>query len=1284
MAEQNFKLLDLTGSESVFDYNANKNILVYSIGCMIVYWELSLDKKLYIKYHEGIIGALKFTKSGNYLISVDKLFSPHLVVWEVPTMQVYFQNYLPLNNTSVKEDLKYLREKPQDLKSNLVSDIYLEFLSRNNFLIILNVESKQLLFSFEFGKEINLKYDSTIEVDAACLGLKSFPDTNIFVTVEEKTLKIWKMLDDSSSSLKIKLITKIHLKQKLLKDSLHLCEYLKLVNVLNDSGSCIILDDLGNFLVCLTCNHRDEIFTSLYVMNEVLLLGTDKGNISVYSLNGFKLLYNFTYDFSNKSKSLLNNVDYLVNMQNKNRLAVSSSMIVKEKISGPSVEKILSNEENDVIVIKYSDNSMFTTNLSSLQYLNKISNYSVSSPQSKYNFHSFSHFGTIKDILWLLDEPKTFFTCSEDQSLMLWTYRGDKWVNNYFDLLKTFDSNLNNFSSAPRIALSNSTHLNLNYIQVLALHPRYQNTLVGGDNKGNLYIFDIESLNKGTNSTKKIVAGNFPINSLSFSANGNYLAVGFETGLVILTDFYSDCNFCIKLEDHFTDTNTKSVLSSSFVHVMKLKNGLLKNENMTMSAMTYLNPPREEYLQSSTINKTNHYYSLNNNETSLRIITLKDSSTFRIQNITIKNNTFLKSTFRELTFDYRIKSAVMHPSEDYLLVLLEPNIISINKIETNQKCGEIIPNMNIYDFRVDPSGLYIGILGEYLSHQNDENLNKDELNLNPTENTLLKSNRSYLNKNMITIQKNKISSIEGTKFNNNFNTFSQDKNPYAASSNLSKQRNIYSNPKDEGEFKSSKTSISFYEIGTGKFSQGLNHNFKISNFKFSSDGRFLNITSDSGCVSVWQMPKEMRENIMSVLEEMRRNMRFWDSFLINFYDKDRDENFNYNNIITKSLDKTSISYVRKNSTSSQNPNLKKSSSKVVEREKPMNMSKGNPHQNNNLHSHINIENNYAIKESKEIQTSRIKDDILSSQNNNYNNLNNANILEVDDKSAKSIYINLTTKDEQHNFQKNNLQSNHPVKSKPENNYKYNKSIQTSNRDNFWENYDQVNKRKTDEWVSSHKYERMGLENENMRIINKDPSIYPAEQPSVLQGRARGREIQNLSKSNLNMPMSNVNQSMIEEISKRKNDETRNKNIERAMRELEIGANQTSRKLSDKENLKSTQSENFTNNYANYGNNNYYINNTKEKKVSQALPEPEDIDDLLGESKIENFSSSNNIRNFTKAEGKNLNTNGGNFYTDYHQNLTNNTNIYKYKDSIADEIEFAYDNIDNFEKMHNIK
>lgn len=142
MDENSFKLLDLTGCEDNFDYNFEKNIIVYSVGCMIVYWELTTDKKFYIKYHEGFIGNLKFTKSGNYLISIDKLFSPNIVIWEIPSLNIYFQSYLHLNANYINDDLKYLRDREPENKENFTKDIHLEFLSKNNFVVIINVEKK--------------------------------------------------------------------------------------------------------------------------------------------------------------------------------------------------------------------------------------------------------------------------------------------------------------------------------------------------------------------------------------------------------------------------------------------------------------------------------------------------------------------------------------------------------------------------------------------------------------------------------------------------------------------------------------------------------------------------------------------------------------------------------------------------------------------------------------------------------------------------------------------------------------------------------------------------------------------------------------------------------------------------------------------------------------------------------------------------------------------------------------------------------------------------------------
>ena len=112
------------------------------------------------------------------------------------------------------------------------------------------------------------------------------------------------------------------------------------------------------------------------------------------------------------------------------------------------------------------------------------------------------------------------------------------------------------------------------YINCLALHPKYQNTFLGGDNKGTVFVFDID-LQK---TLKKSFIGNFPINTMCFSQNGSYLAIGFETGMVILTDYSNEFKFCLKIEDHFIDSsgvnarkvNTNSFHSCKFMISLKL------------------------------------------------------------------------------------------------------------------------------------------------------------------------------------------------------------------------------------------------------------------------------------------------------------------------------------------------------------------------------------------------------------------------------------------------------------------------------------------------------------------------------------------------------------------------------------------------------------------------------------------------------------------------------------------------------------------------------------------
>ena len=161
---------------------------------------------------------------------------------------------------------------------------------------------------------------------------------------------------------------------------------------------------------------------------------------------------------------------------------------------------------------------------------------------------------------------------------------------------------------------------------------------------------------------------------------------------------------------------------------------------------------------------------MDENEKSIRIVTMSDLTTFTVQNITMQKNSYLKTIYNEINCGYKIKSTVMHPSEDYLITLLYKNSIVINRLETKQTCGEINLNdstVNSYNIVIDPSGLYVGILADvkknYIEKENDLNI-QNEYKPN--------NEQKYLNKSSI------VSLVETGSFD-----FSK-----TAQSNLTKQR----------------------------------------------------------------------------------------------------------------------------------------------------------------------------------------------------------------------------------------------------------------------------------------------------------------------------------------------------------------------------------------------------------------------------------------------------------------------------------------------------------------
>jgi len=288
----NLDLIDLNGSEGLFDYCPKTNTVIYSVGSILVYWELVKDKKLFINYHESTIAAIKISHFGNYFISIDKNKNPNIIFWEIPTLNIMYQSKLSSNFRSDKdkfpEETKFLREDntlqhfnlKREINKNsgfVITDIFIEFFQTNYICVLINIEQydenkfysngitdnnlyknnfgsnksniikKQIFYFFEMHNNIHIKFFKIIDNENHCFQLKCFLNGNT-VTMEEKLLKFWK-LDYNENKIKLK--TKIHIKQKLIKNQLQLCEYLKMIIVLNENRSCLILDETGVFLLSI-------------------------------------------------------------------------------------------------------------------------------------------------------------------------------------------------------------------------------------------------------------------------------------------------------------------------------------------------------------------------------------------------------------------------------------------------------------------------------------------------------------------------------------------------------------------------------------------------------------------------------------------------------------------------------------------------------------------------------------------------------------------------------------------------------------------------------------------------------------------------------------------------------------------------------------------------------------------------------------------------------------------------------------------------------------------------
>lgn len=985
-----------------------------------------------------------------------------------------------------------------------------------------------------------------------------------------------------------------------------------------------------------------ESFISIHVFNETLFFTTNAGNGLIYNLNGFKFIGKIEYEYEHKKKYLLNKHD-----KKKQKAYFSfenfekNNNDIKKSSNGFYIKNFFIDEESDLIIANYSDNSISIFSLSkciknkniSLGSKYKRSRMSTKGNLDNYetnqfnlelngnlsnsikNYYFYSHFEKITDICWLNNNFKSFVTSSSDQSLMLWNYRGDKWINYYFDLLKIFDKNLNNFENQvknndkrlpdieKKTNIVEKKEKNLKspiqnvinkvkyFINIIVPHPKRPDLLLAGDNKGNIYQFDCDL----KEAPKKFVVGNFSIHSMSFSRNGNYLAIGFCTGNIILVDFNNNCKFCcvveeFKNDDYEINARIEKNLISSFCHIF--------------NKFTYI----ENNTNSNSLNQNNFFKNSEIENNTIKIISMNSYKTLRIQlikksllsnnmdnlnntykkfnynnpynkdnNINIPNNYF-NSTIKNYDYNYNLKKIEMHISEDYLIVLFENNNILINRIESNIISGVITLNnqyLEFYDIKCDPSGLYLAVLSDSFANIEFSDFEmmqkKNEENPKITRSSYQESNLNFSpNKIFNGIDKNKSIDFNGDFGYNYYSTKHKNRNKETIIplSKTEKSQSMISNVNLIKDNIRKRSSIILYEIGTGNFISILKNIFVISNMKFSNDGRFICVTSDSGCVSVWNTSGEIRENIFSVLEEMKINHNFWEHFRINF-SLENAEKFNFFQKINKNYkdkDKYNNSFI------------------AVEEEKKKIITTRNYENTSYRSLDLNYENT------------------INNNNNNYRAIsrnklhsNASNLEKISQNSNDTAFIKSSN---------GRIFSNYPVDGNNQNNFK----VKVSNSFN----------------------------NKNTDLINSKENF-----PNLLYSSSNlyKKKFQIEEFCNMDNRASNQNSGFY--------------NNETIRRDGNIN-----------ENLNIHQNSEYNKNLLI---DDYKINHSKNSMMANIFPDPEDIDDLVND----------NIDNSKNAIPQNTKFNY--FKGPDESGSENNFEITKTKGTSADQIEFFDNNILKFEK-----
>lgn len=260
--EEDWELLELTGPISASTVHSSTESLIYSLGSVVVVWDVKTDHKINLRSHESTVTGVSLSPDQRYLLTAEAGSQPVLVLWSWPDLAQIGCYWLPVK-----------------ARSAAVKQVSVTF--QGSLVLVLEHEDaggyRASLWSVKSG-DLRMKQCEDIEpagrvVDCGLL-------TDSFYVAEERCLKLW------STTSPFTVTKRIHVKSGLLAASYSAASGVFLL--LLTTGVLLVVSRKGKALSSVS--HPRFKYSAITTFQDYMYLGSTTGTVSVYSLTSMKLL----------------------------------------------------------------------------------------------------------------------------------------------------------------------------------------------------------------------------------------------------------------------------------------------------------------------------------------------------------------------------------------------------------------------------------------------------------------------------------------------------------------------------------------------------------------------------------------------------------------------------------------------------------------------------------------------------------------------------------------------------------------------------------------------------------------------------------------------------------------------------------------------------------------------------------------------------------------------------------------------------------------------------------